>query len=178
MDSPQVSTCNIVVSFSLGCKLEIYEIRKIFPSSYKPQNFHGCVVKAYDTTFVLYSNGSGVCLGNKTETEAYACVRRLCQAFKCKVSKYKICNMVGCFSLKNSKMLLDVMAGKNLKPKRVRFEPEIYPGLVYHARNGGTVLAYHTGKCIVTGCPDTATRAETVKQFLGNTLLYVYFFMY
>jgi len=81
----EVRVLNVVVSGSLGRRVNLWAVASAFPSvEYHPEVFPGVVFRLGKpkATVLLFENGKLVCTGAKSEREAEDAVLRLAELLK------------------------------------------------------------------------------------------------
>ena len=183
MTASKVRTCNVVVSGKFNISLDLDSLAMFLDGNikYNPLKFPGLIVRENNPkrTYILYKNGSVVCLGTKSPVSGLSALSSLrskicCLGFACKFQQTKICNAVGCFTVSEQfkNILCRLPHDKNLglSVKSVcdfTYEPEVYCGIVFRPSKSVAVIAFHTGKAFVTGCSTSLKRNSAVKTFLG-----------
>ena len=184
MESEKVRTSNIVASVSFGCPLDLVVIFAEFGEEkckYKPSKFHGLIYKSKKCTFNIYSNGSVLCTGAsrfKIVKQSFSRLRKCLHKIGFKVKKYfeiKIGNYVGTFQLDNvcktylSTIYVNVAFFRNFASRNlVIFEPDRFCAITWYSKRNVTVVAFRTGRCIVTGCKTQTDQQLAVTEFLGE----------
>ena len=165
MEAPEL-VCkieNIVSTANLNCNLNLKEIAlQLGNSTYNPKRFSGLIVrlKNLKTTALIFSNGKMVCVGAKSEEisrEASRLFGRMIKKINNNVttlSKPKIQNVVGSADLKMKISLIKLYhyLAKYNNDKQMTYEPELFPGLIYHLAEPKIVLLiFSSGKMVLTG---------------------------
>ena len=173
----KVCTVNVVASVNFGQKLDLKFLGTVLKSASKTKKFHGLIVrwKIPKCTFILFENGSVLVTGTKDTSIANECIQKL--AFKI-FNRYwapplKIGNLVGKSSLDEEDKHIFITATKDSRVfqnlttnNRVVYEPERFAGLCFYTGHC-LVVAFQTGKCIITGCKTETGQAEAMKHFIG-----------
>ncbi len=168
---------------TLNQRLDLNSILSISPSAaYKPESFPGLVYRLSSpkTSTLIFSSGSMVCTGARSEKESRRAIFKIIQELKGKgVSiiekpEVKIVNIVasidlgGKVDIENSAKSLD----------KTMYEPEQFPGLIYRMDEPKVVvLLFITGKTVCTGArkeEDVAKAANTLKEVLESKGLISY----
>ena len=184
MDEQKVHTWNIVSSVSLGCPLDLVVLMgelNIENCKYRPSKFHGLIYKMPECTMNIYSNGSVLCTGAKDTDTALRCIEILVDKVRnCGFDvsgqlNFKVGNRVGSFVLSESeKNILEMVYvneevfNKLASNNVVIYEPCRFCGVTWYAKNGTTIIAFRTGRCIVTGCKTPGDQQNAIKEFRGE----------
>ena len=165
---------NIVSTVDLGCPINLKEIAlQAQNTQYIPNKFSGLImrIKEPKATALIFSTGKMVCLGAKTEEESKNACRKFGKILKnlnypISLKKFKIENIVSSCNVK-FKIPLPKLSNhiiKYLGAKRISYEPEVFPGLIYHyyndidnnsEENGGksniVFLIFSSGNIVIAG---------------------------
>ena len=165
---------NIVSTVDLGCPINLKEIAlQAQNTQYFPNKFSGLImrIKEPKATALIFSTGKMVCLGAKTEEESKNACRKFGKILKnlnypISLKKFKIQNIVSSCNVK-FKIPLPKLSNhiiKYLGAKRISYEPEVFPGLIYHyyndidnnsEENGGksniVFLIFSSGNIVIAG---------------------------
>lgn len=165
---------NVVATASLGLRnfcLKDIAIRAK-NAEYNPKRFNALILRVREpirSTALIFQTGKIVCTGCKSEEEAknavrlYAKIVKRC-GFKVKLADFKIPNMVGTTKL-SFPLNLEALANKHLK--YCRYEPELFPGLVYRMNQSRCiVLCFSSGKLILTGAKSKDDLIRTLRLML------------
>ena len=152
-----INIVNVVATASLGQKLDLIAIMKVFRNvEYRPKKFPGLVfrLKKPKTATLLFSTGKMVCTGAKSEKLAKSAVRKVVKELKNNdiiilgKPETVIQNVVATANL-HSKVDLEAAAGVL---DNVMYEPEQFPGLIYRMGDPKVViLVFASGKLVCTG---------------------------
>jgi transcription initiation factor TFIID TATA-box-binding protein len=152
-----VSVENVVATATLGQKLDLMAIMKVFQNvEYRPKKFPGLVfrLKRPKTATLIFSTGKMVCTGAKSEKLARSAIRKVVKELKNNgiiiLGKpvITIQNIVASANL-HGKIDLE-MAADILD--NVMYEPEQFPGLIYRMGEPKVViLIFASGKLVCTG---------------------------
>ena len=178
---------NIVSTIDLGCKINLKEVALQAQNSYyAPNKFSGLImrIKEPKTTALIFSIGKMVCLGAKNEEQSKAACKKFGKILKnlnypITLKKFKIRNIVSSCEVKFKIPLLKLYFHilKYLDKKRVTFESEFFPGLIYHCddnykksedniqKSNMVFLVFASGKMIITGAKKTAQIYEAFDEF-------------
>ena len=161
---------NIVSTANLGCELKLRQIAlQARNAEYNPKRFAAVImrIKEPKTTALIFSSGKMVCTGAKSEDESKKASRKYAKiikslGFPVEFKDFKVQNIVGSCDIKFQIHLnkLNGILG-NIKSKESKnkggkyicqYEPEIFPGLIYHMSKPEIVLLiFVSGKIVLTG---------------------------
>ncbi|KAK2703863.1 hypothetical protein QYM36_017794, partial [Artemia franciscana] len=111
-------------------------------------------IKEPKTTALMFSSGKMVCTGAKSEEHSRLATRKYARiveklGFTTKILNFKIQNMIGSG---NAKFSIRVKALALVHGRFSRYEPEIFPGLIYRMGKPRVVLLiFASGKVVFTG---------------------------
>ena len=164
---------NIVCTANLNCKLNLKEIAlQANNVKYEPKKFTGLImkIKKPKATALIFPNGKIVCLGTKNEQEAKLACRKFAKIiahlqFDVKLRNIRIQNIVGSYDMNFEIPLSALYFHIKLNTgSTVAYEPEQFPGLIYHyllpnkedddenSKNPNIVfLIFHSGKIVIAG---------------------------
>lgn len=161
---------NIVATCSLGCALDLKRIAQHARNAeYNPKRFAAVIMRIRDpkTTALIFSSGKMVCTGAKSEQES----RLACRKFAKIVMKIGYSVTFQDFKIQNIVGSCDVMFHIRLEQLNfkhslfTRYEPELFPGLVYKMKSPKVVLLiFLSGKVVLTG----AKKREEIFQAFEN----------
>ena len=174
---------NIVSTANLGCPLKLRQIAlQARNAEYNPKRFAAVImrIKEPKTTALIFSSGKMVCTGAKSEEDSKKASRKYAKiikslGFPVEFKEFKVQNIVGScdvqFQISLSK--LNIQLGKlnnnsdfseNKNKKYIcHYEPEIFPGLIYHMIEPEIVLLiFVSGKIVLTGAKE---REEIYEAF-------------
>lgn len=168
---------NIVSTVELGCKINLKEIALQAKNSYYAANkFSGLIMKIKEpkATALIFSTGKMVCLGTKNEQQSKIACKKFGKILKklnypITLKNFKIENIFSSCDVKFRIPLLKLYFHilKKLDKKCVKFESEIFPGLIYHCvdnykksednkeKSNIVFLVFSSGKIIITGAKKT-----------------------
>jgi len=144
------------VEFKISGKIDLVKIARNAPDTeYNPVRFPGLILRLENpkASFLIFSTGRMVITGLKTvyvvEKAVKKVVRRLKKfGFKLPEPKIKIQNLVASGDLHTNIDLNKAV----LELKFAMYEPEVFPGLIYHMSDPKAVfLIFSTGKIVCTG---------------------------
>lgn len=173
---PEVVIQNVVASAKLKHRLDLNAIVKAFPNvEYRPQTFPGLPFKLDrpKSCTLIFSSGSMVCTGTKSEKEAKRAVLKVITELK-KAGiimtsgrpDFAIQNIVASIDLGDVSIDVEeaIHAAHNLG-QSVMYEPEQFPGAIYRMKDPKVVfLIFSTGKLVCVG----AKREEDVYRAVEN----------
>ena len=148
---------NIVSTCDLECTLNLREIAlRARNAEYNPKRFAAVImrIKNPKTTSLIFASGKMVCTGAKSEEDSRVASRQYAKiimklGFPVKFSKFKIQNIVASCDVKFP-IRLEGLASKYIK--FCSYEPEMFPGLIFHMVNPKIVLlVFVSGKIVLTG---------------------------
>jgi len=152
-----ISVENVVATATLGQKLDLMAIMKVFRNvEYRPKKFPGLVfrLKRPKTATLIFSTGKMVCTGAKSEKLARSAIRKVVRELKNNgiiilgKPEIMIQNIVATANL-HSKVDLEAAADVL---ENVMYEPEQFPGLIYRMGDPKVViLIFTSGKLVCTG---------------------------
>ena len=164
LEAPELvcSIENIVSTANLKCKLNLREIAlQLANSTYNPRRFSGLIIRLKNPkiTALLFSNGKIVCLGAKKEQISLDACRKVEKMIKnlghkVTFSEFTIQNIVGSADLKMKISLIKLLKHLNeyTKGKQIAYEPELFPGLIYHlVEPKMAFLIFASGKIVLAG---------------------------
>jgi transcription initiation factor TFIID TATA-box-binding protein len=152
-----ISVENVVATATLGQKLDLIAIMKVFSNvEYRPKKFPGLVfrMKRPKTATLIFSTGKMVCTGAKSEKQAMSAIRKVVRELK---------NNGIIILGKPEIMVQNIVATANLYGKvdleaaadvleNMMYEPEQFPGLIYRMGDPKVViLIFTSGKLVCTG---------------------------
>ena len=168
-----VSVENVVATASLGQKLDLIAIMKVFRNvEYRPKKFPGLVfrLKRPKTATLIFSTGKMVCTGAKSEKLAHSAIRKVVRELKNNgiiiLGKPEITvqNIVATANL-HAKVDLEVAADVL---ENIMYEPEQFPGLIYRMADPKVViLIFASGKLVCTGGKSAEMVDVTVAKLHG-----------
>ncbi|KAK7582153.1 hypothetical protein V9T40_013598 [Parthenolecanium corni] len=154
---PNIQVQNIVCSVNLSCPLNLTDINnRLRLSEYNPKRFPGAVLRLLEpkVTALAFASGKMVVCGARHETLASLGARKFARilqkiGYNVCLKDFKINNMLGTSDLKFPVRLEDL---NESHPQFSRFEPELFPALIYRlVRPRTVVLIFVNGKVVITG---------------------------
>ena len=148
---------NIVSTANFKCILDLREIAlKAKNAEYNPRRFAAVImrIKEPKTTALIFSSGKMVCTGARTEEESRQASRIYAKiilklGFPVKFSEFTVHNIVASCDVKFP-IRLEGLANTYLK--FCSYEPEMFPGLIFHMLDPKIVLLiFVSGKIVLTG---------------------------
>ena len=176
---------NIVSTANLGCPLKLRQIAlQARNAEYNPKRFAAVIMRIREpkTTALIFSSGKMVCTGAKSEEDSKKASRKYAKiirslGFPVEFKDFKVQNIVGSCDVKFQISLsrLNIQLGKlyngndngNNKNKKYicHYEPEIFPGLIYHNIDPEIVLLiFVSGKIVLTGAKERQQIYEAFKK--------------
>ncbi|XP_067124396.1 uncharacterized protein [Centruroides vittatus] len=147
---------NIVSSVTLGCWLDLKSIaRRSENATYNPRRNGSVIMKIKEpySTAIIFRTGKIICTGAKNEIESSIAVRKFVKiiqklGFRIRYFEFKIQNIVGSCEVRfqiNLELLAIAYA------KFSKYEPELFPGLLYNMENPNVLLLiFQSGKIVIT----------------------------
>ncbi|MEK6807396.1 MAG: TATA-box-binding protein [Nanoarchaeota archaeon] len=161
-------TENVVVSANIHRDLPLEKLAsKLERAEYNPEQFPGLIYKSDVPKFsaLLFSSGKIICTGTKSLKDAKAAIAVIIKrlgAISIKVTgeaEIAVQNMVAAGSVGGKLNLNEIV----FKFENTEYEPEQFPGLVYHLPDSHiTFLLFGTGKIVVTGARSEKEIIESV----------------
>ena len=166
---------NIVSTANLGCQLKLRQIAlQARNAEYNPKRFAAVImrIKEPKTTALIFSSGKMVCTGAKSEEDSKKASRKYAKiirslGFPVEFKEFKVQNIVGScdvkfqislskLNMKLGKLNMSSDNGSNKNKKYIcHYEPEIFPGLIYHMLQPEIVLLiFVSGKIVLTGAKE------------------------
>jgi transcription initiation factor TFIID TATA-box-binding protein len=166
---------NIVSTANLGCALNLRQIAlQAKNAEFNPKRFAAVImrIKEPKTTALIFSSGKMVCTGAKSEEDSRKASRKYAKiirslGFPVEFKEFTVQNIVGSCDVKFQISLskLNIYLGRfnkspnnsNNKNKKYicHYEPEIFPGLIYHMLDPEIVLLiFVSGKIVLTGAKE------------------------
>ncbi len=162
------TTQNVVVSADIHRDLPLEKLAtKLERAEYNPEQFPGLIFKNDIPKFsaLLFSSGKIICTGTKSLRDAKIAIDVIIKklnAISVKVTgepEIKVQNMVASGSVGGKLNLNEIV----FKFENTEYEPEQFPGLVYHLPESHiTFLLFGTGKIVVTGAKSEKEIIESV----------------
>ena len=155
---------NIVSSVSLECRLDLKSIcLRISNSKYDPKKINIVILRKKEpkTTALIFPNGKMVVVGAKDEGESKTAAKSFAKDIKrlgydVKFKNFKIENVVGTCDIKSKISLskLSLYFQKKIA-KNFNYEPEVFPGLIYHMQEPKIcLLIFESGKIVFVGAKE------------------------
>jgi transcription initiation factor TFIID TATA-box-binding protein len=157
LEDLDISVENVVATATLGQKLDLIAIMKVFRNvEYRPKKFPGLVfrLKRPKTATLIFSTGKMVCTGAKSEKLARSAIRKVVKELKDNgiiilgKPEIMIQNIVATANIHGK---VDLEAAADMM-ENVMYEPEQFPGLIYRMVDPKVViLIFASGKMVCTG---------------------------
>lgn len=153
----QVVSHNCISTVDLSTTLDLITINaKTRNSEYNPQRFHGVVMRIREprSTALIFKTGKIVTTGTRNGAEALLAAKKFTRilqklGFDVGFNNYKLQSVVATCDLKFPIKLEEM---SQLHGQFCRYEPEIFPGLIYRLiRPRLTMLIFVNGKIVFTG---------------------------
>ena len=143
---------NIVSTANFGCELCLREIAlRAKNAEYNPKRFAAVImrIKEPKTTALIFSSGKMVCTGAKNEDDSKKASRKYAKIIRSLGFPVEFKGILGKLQSKDKEKDND----KNKQGKYIcQYEPEIFPGLIYHMSQPEIVLLiFVSGKIVLTG---------------------------
>ena len=176
---------NIVSTANLGCQLKLRQIAlQARNAEYNPKRFAAVImrIKEPKTTALIFSSGKMVCTGAKSEEDSKKASRKYAKiirslGFPVEFKEFKVQNIVGScdvkfqislskLNMKLGKLNMSSDNGSNKNKKYIcHYEPEIFPGLIYHMLQPEIVLLiFVSGKIVLTGAKEREEIYDAFKK--------------
>ncbi|KIH94103.1 transcription initiation factor TFIID TATA-box-binding protein [Sporothrix brasiliensis 5110] len=148
---------NIVATVNLDCRLDLKTIAlHARNAEYNPKRFAAVIMRIRDpkTTALIFASGKMVVTGAKSEDDSKLASRKYARiiqklGFDAKFTDFKIQNIVGSCDIKFP-VRLEGLASRHHNFSS--YEPELFPGLIYHMIKPKVVLLiFVSGKTVLTG---------------------------
>jgi len=163
-------TENVVVSASVHRELPLEKLAtQLEGAEYNPEQFPGLILKLPmgegKSSFLLFSSGKIICTGTRSLKEAKKAIDRVVEEIESlglpvtEKPDIEVQNMVASGSVGGPLNLNEII----FKFENTEYEPEQFPGLVYHLPNSHiTFLIFGTGKVVITGGKSEDEMVEAV----------------
>ncbi|XP_064489797.1 uncharacterized protein LOC135401357 [Ornithodoros turicata] len=148
---------NIVATANLCCRLDLKKIAlQARNAEYNPRRFAAAIMRIREprTTALFFGSGKIVCTGAKSEANSRIAARKFARiaqklGFDASFSDFKVQNIVAScdvgFGIRLESLALN-------HAQFCRYEPELFPGLVYSMVQPRTILLiFVSGKVVLTG---------------------------
>ena len=176
---------NIVSTANLGCQLKLRQIAlQARNAEYNPKRFAAVIIRIKEpkTTALIFSSGKMVCTGAKSEEDSKKASRKYAKiirslGFPVEFKEFKVQNIVGScdvkfqislskLNMKLGKLNMSSDNGSNKNKKYIcHYEPEIFPGLIYHMLQPEIVLLiFVSGKIVLTGAKEREEIYDAFKK--------------
>ena len=177
----EVKVENIVASTTFADKLDLDAIaQSLEEAEYEPEQFPGLVyrLKNPKTATLLFRSGKANCTGAKNLEDVRKTIDIIADKLrKMGVDVYKnkdlemvVQNMVAIADLGSELNLNEVAMGLGLE--NIEYEPEQFPGLVYHIKEPKVaMLLFGSGKIVCTGgrrTEDVSIAVENLSKELSS----------
>ena len=161
-DNINIRIVNVVSTVSLECQLNLRELAlKLHNSEYNPKRINALIIriKKPKTAALVFSNGKMVVVGADNEDDSKQAAKIYAKDIKSlgyndiKFKNFKIENVVAScdvnFQIQLTKLSLKL---KLINNKNCSYEPDIFPGLIYHMQDPKIcLLIFKSGKLVFVG---------------------------
>lgn len=161
-DNINIRIVNVVSTVSLECQLSLRELAlKLQNSEYNPKRINALIIriKKPKTAALVFSNGKMVVVGADNEDDSKQAAKIYARNIKSlgyndiKFKNFKIENVVAScdanFQIQLTKLNLKL---KLINNKNCSYEPDIFPGLIYHMQDPKIcLLIFKSGKLVFVG---------------------------
>ena len=161
-DNINIRIVNVVSTVSLECQLSLRELAlKLQNSEYNPKRINALIIriKKPKTASLVFSNGKMVVVGADNEDDSKQAAKIYAKNIKSlgyndiKFKNFKIENVVAScdanFQIQLTKLSLKL---KLINNKNCSYEPDIFPGLIYHMQDPKIcLLIFKSGKLVFVG---------------------------
>jgi transcription initiation factor TFIID TATA-box-binding protein len=176
---PQPRIVNVVSMVDLGCDLNLREIAlKCSNAEYNPQRINAVIMRKKDpkTAALIFQTGKIICLGAHDEESSRRAARLYASniyslGYRAVFRNFQIINIVATcdvnFWVKLSQLNADLAnrLSKIHQEQRVCYDPENFPGVIYHMGNPKLcILIFKSGKINFVG----AKKREDIFKALQN----------
>ena len=160
-DQKEPTLQNVISTFNLDCKLDLPKIqKKARNTEYHPKRFAALVmrIKTPQTTALIFSSGKVVVTGAKNEKESKLSCKKFARIIKkldfpAQFKDFKIQNIVASCEVGYKVSLENLVSSEHANS--CRYEPELFPGLIYKMIEPKvTLLIFVSGKIVITGAKD------------------------
>ena len=178
-DIPQPHIVNIVSMVDLCVKLNLRELAlKCSNAEYNPRRINAVIMrlKKPKSAALIFNSGKIIVLGAKNEQDSERSAKIFAHSikglgYKPKFKNFQIVNIVGTcdvkFNIKLTQLNLEinVKLNNNSEKKICYYEPDIFPGLIYHMTSHQlTVLVFSSGKINFVGAKHNNDIYEAYKM--------------
>ncbi len=148
---------NIVCGVNLNCKIDLNTVALLARNTaYQPKRFPACVVRQREpkATGLIFETGKLQVLGCKSVADAKLTCRKFAKmlqklGFRSKLENFNVQNIVG---HADTRMLIRLEGLHYSQPRFCKYEPELFPGLVYEILQPKMkVLVFAKGKLVLLG---------------------------
>ena len=180
---PTPRVVNVVSMVDLGCPLNLSDIAKSCKNSeYNPTRLNAVImrIKEPKSVALIFNSGKIVCAGAQNEEDSKTASKKFAKAIKRLVPEvifknFKIINIVATCDFKykihltklNSEIsykLSKTLKSSELK-KKISYEPQLFPGLIYHMENPKlVVLVFASGKVNFVGMKEKEDGYKALKN--------------
>ena len=138
---------------------------------YKPKRFAAAIMRIRNpkTTALIFRSGKMVCTGAKSEQDSLIAAKNYAKKLKkignkqVKLDDFKIQNIVASHDVKFAIKLESLLLKSEEGGIKCRYEPELFPGLIFRMNTPSVVLLiFASGKIVLTGAK---TREEIFQSY-------------
>ena len=188
---PETRIVNVVSMFSVECQLNLQQIAlQCQNAEYNPKRLNAVIMRIKEPRSValIFYTGKCICTGTKNEADAEKAARIFTKilkkiGFQVKFKNFKIINMVSTcdlhFPLNLTKLSCKLALSFNKysddinSKKRIYYEPEIFPGLIFRMLAPDiTLLIFTSGKINFVGVKKRSQIMEALKKVYSLLLEY------
>lgn len=145
---------NIMALTSTGQKLDLKHIAEHIPDAVYTDDFPGIRYRIHElnSSVLLFRSGNIVCAGAKSEEQVHMVYEHICAilrrlGYDIRQPNITITNIVATANIGHG---LSMQYVSDLLPG-ARYEPEMYAGVTYHAKNRVVARIHASGKIIFVG---------------------------
>ena len=148
---------NIVATVELGCPINLQDVvHKVRNAEYNPKRFGALIIRITNpkTTALVFQSGKLVITGGKTVDDSRLAGRKYARiierlGYNVQFNHFKVQNVVASCDMKFAISLQGLIMKH---PQNTKYEPEIFPGVVYRlAEPKMVLLIFASGKIVFTG---------------------------
>ena len=177
---PQPHIVNIVSMVDLCVRFDLRKIALICSNAeYNPKRINAVImrIKQPKAAALIFNSGKIIVLGAKNEQDSEKAARifkhhiKHLGGYKAKFKNFQIINIVGTcdikFNIKLTQLSLEINAKLNKNPEKkvCYYEPDIFPGLIYHMTSHQlTILIFSSGKINFVGAKNKNDIYEAYKM--------------
>lgn len=176
---PQVTICNVVLTFTLGLvDIELDKIAQHMPfMEYNPKKFAAGIMRMYEPrcTILMFGSGNMVCTGALCRADARRAVRDFAsmlrrRGFPVRVREFKENNAVASALVPRPIRLNQLHSDYTTM---TQYEPDNFPGCTfrkYFEDSSISFVVFRSGNLIITGAPREEDVAPALRVFYDDVL--------